>query len=307
MQRTIIVIICLSLSGFASAQRFDDEVKQPNKHGILFYDGFESGCWDANNPGPEVNQSNRCPGKAPQWRQAQLQSPYAAEIIKDTVRSGEHAIRFKWLKDNPGQWIGDYEEIANTEKKAMLHGPGVKDNQGSERWYGWSMYFPSTGMKKDKHPRLIFQLHASPDHHLDEPWRQPVTSMNLSNEGMTVSWAYDTARVSPKNENIIANRQGVDIEGDYEQYLDRWVDIVWHVKVDYTPKKTGLIEVWIDGKQVVDKHNIQLGYNDDQGLYPSWGMYWYRGKAEYDHWLYVDEVRIGGPEAAFEDVLPGKN
>ncbi len=293
--------VCISLVISLTAQRYDDELPKEQNKKLVFSDGFETGCWDVTN-GSQF-KPDHCPGKGKLWKHSQMQGMHSGKIVSDTVRSGDKAMRFMWLKDDPGKWDGN-PKVSNNEKKAMLHAAGVKENQGSERWYGWSIYFPAEGMKKDDYPSLFFQLHATPDHDLKEPWRQPPAAMSLTNEGMEVDWTYDGEKVSPKNKNIKENRTTVKIPGPHESYLNRWVDIVWHVKVDYTEASQGLIEVWIDGKKVVDEKNIRLGYNDDLGLYPSFGMYWYTGKATHNHWVYVDEIAIGGPKAGYKDVAP---
>ncbi len=296
----------LLIPAVLSAQRYDDENPRSEladtESGILFGEGFESGCWDVTNPGPD--HESKCPGRGSLWKHAQLQGPHAICFVNDTVRSGIYAVRFKWLHGNPAGWDSDPERVSNTEKKAMLHAPGVKHNAGSERWYGFSMYFPSLGMKKDRYRRLVFQLHATPDHDLDEPWRQPPAAMNLSNEGLTADWTWDSVKVSPGNENIMRNRTSIEIPGTWEDFIDRWVDFVWHVKVDVSSEMKGFVEIWVDGEKVADYHGIRFGYNDEIGLYPSYGLYWYQGKGEFDHWIYVDEIRIGDESCSYADVAP---
>ena len=300
------ILLLVITAGYLRAQLYDDEnprspLAEADK-GVLFGDDFESGCWDVSNP--KADHDTRCPGQGVLWKHAQLQGPHAIAFVTEPVRSGNYAVRFKWLHQNPGQWEGNPEKVSNNEKKAMLHAPGVKKNKGAERWYGFSVYFPSDGMKKDRFNRLFFQLHATPDHDLNEPWRQPPAAMNLSNEGLTADWTWDSARVSPRNENIVQNRTSIDIPGDWDDYVDRWVDIVWHVKVDCSDNQEGIIEIWVDGKKVADAHGIRFGYNDELGLYPSYGLYWYQGKGEYDHWIYLDEVRIGEGSCSYSDVAP---
>ena len=80
-----------------------------------------------------------------------------------------------------------------------------------------------------------------------------------------------------------------------------------HLKVDYSEAKTGIVELWVDGKQVLNEHNIQVGYNDDKGIYPSWGMY-FNGNLKVmknDHYLYLDAVKMDdGPTASYDTVAP---
>ncbi|MCC5453268.1 polysaccharide lyase [Rheinheimera sp. UJ51] len=97
------------------------------------------------------------------------------------------------------------------------------------------------------------------------------------------------------------------IPGEKKDYLDRWVDFVLHAKVDYSDAKTGRLELWVDGNKVLDKHNIQFGYNDEKGIYPSWGMY-FNGDLSVmknDHFLYLDSIKMSiDKNATYSDVSP---
>ncbi|GEA03855.1 hypothetical protein KUL17_27520 [Alteromonas sp. KUL17] len=70
-------------------------------------------------------------------------------------------------------------------------------------------------------------------------------------------------------------------------------------------QKNGFIELWVDEEKVLDKQNIQFGYNDDKGIYPSWGMYFNGDLSgmQNDHYLYLDEIRMtDSGEASYNDV-----
>ncbi len=127
--------------------------------------------------------------------------------------------------------------------------------------------------------------------------------MTVKEGRMSFSWTWDAERVSPKNQNIDANKRGTSVSGNFR---DRWVDIVVHAKFDWTSNRNGVLEVWIDGNKVINEQGIRLGYNDDRGAYPSWGMYYSSAQEIYnfDHWLYVDEIRIGNENASLNDVSP---
>ena len=81
----------------------------------------------------------------------------------------------------------------------------------------------------------------------------------------------------------------------------------FRTKLDYSDNKNGFIELWVDEEKVLDKHNIQFGYNDDKGIYPSWGMYFNGDLSgmQNDHYLYLDEIRMtDSGEASYNDVAP---
>ena len=287
----------------SNAQFYDDDntgdLNEPN---VLFGTSFESGCWDARyncdyTPG-RCTEGNRAI-----FKQSQLQGPHSAEFVESPVRAGNKALKLTWLHTDPSRWNGDPDRVDNCDKKAMLHGGAFRNLQpGSERWYGWSYYLPSEGMKEES-SGLHFQLHGSPDQDLGEPWRKPMMFMTVKEGRMSFSWTWDAERVSPKNQNIDANKRGTSVSGNFR---DRWVDIVVHAKFDWTSNRNGVLEVWIDGNKVINEQGIRLGYNDDRGAYPSWGMYYSSAQEIYnfDHWLYVDEIRIGNENASLNDVSP---
>lgn len=94
-----------------------------------------------------------------------------------------------------------------------------------------------------------------------------------------------------------------------------WTDWVFHFKYDHRRKNPkGFLEVWKDGRKVIDRHSIQLGQNDVGASNVKTGVYkirWRQRKnAETDvqrRVVYVDEFRIGDAGAKLEDfALPEK-
>ena len=149
---------------------------------------------------------------------------------------------------------------------------------------------------------LIFQLHGSPDHNLKEPWRVPPVSMALRDGELRFWHTFDHAQVSPKNDNIRPNGKAHTV-CKQEEMWDRWTDVVVHTK--FSLEKKGIAQVWVNGKQALDIHGIDLGYNDEIGPYPSWGLYSYRGPEK--RVIYFDEISIGNENASYADVAPGKS
>ena len=80
----------------------------------------------------------------------------------------------------------------------------------------------------------------------------------------------------------------------------------WELAYDeFSLEKKGIAQVWVNGRQALDIHGIDLGYNDEIGPYPSWGLYSYRGPAK--RVIYFDEISIGNENASYADVAPGKS
>ncbi|KMT63886.1 heparin lyase I family protein [Catenovulum maritimum] len=235
----------------------------------------------------------------------QLQGNHAFNIEKNIVREGNYSAKLSWKHKNPAAYNGNKTKIDNVDRKAMFHGYKTDTVMGAEAWFGFSFYFPSDGTRDELNNWLFFQIHGSADKRLKEHSRNPPFHLTLTKNGMEGSWKWD-----PDEKSITRTGKGTEaftIPGKKSDYLDRWVDFVLHVKVDYSSAKTGLLELWIDGKKVLNKHDIQFGYNDDKGIYPSWGLYLNGDLSvmKNDHYLYLDAIKMADyPNASYQDVAP---
>jgi hypothetical protein len=274
---------------------FSQQYPEAKKEGLIWVSGFEEGKFQFKNGGRPEDNAGPC------WPQAQFQGPYAAEFVPSPVRSGEKALRLEWRKS-------ELKKNDNTSTKAMMHFGKPPSADGTERWYGFSVYLPSqdtpdeSGVDSPHYWLLLFQAHATPDRDLGEPWRQPPLSIGLRKGALVCGFSYDLEKVSPKNVNIEAHRQTREL-GKQAEFLDRWTDFVVHARFSLQGK--GLLQVWVDGRLIVDEQDITLGYNDALGPYPSWGIYSYNSIAER-RVLFLDEIRVGGPAVGYEGVAPGR-
>lgn len=269
-------------------------------------ESFEKGGWNAESPlgfTPGLKKE-----LAKNFMFNQLQGDHAFVLEDNIVRYGNYAAKLVWKHENPAAYNGDKKKIDNVDRKAMFHGFKTDKVMGAEAWFGFSFYFPTEGTQTELNHWLFFQIHGSADKRLKEHSRNPPFSITMTEEGLRGSWKWD-----PDENSITRTGKGTEyytIPGAKSGYLDRWVDFVLHVKVDYSESKTGLLELWVDGKKVLNKHNIQFGYNDDKGIYPSWGMY-FNGNLDVmknDHYLYLDEVKMSDDiNATYEDVAPRGN
>jgi hypothetical protein len=285
-----------------AAQYFEEEYEggplARQNQDIVFDDGFESGGWRAKKYSGDHSGSGQV---GVMWMHSQLQGPYSGKVVSapHPVRNGKYSIRFEWRPENC--------KGSNTTKKAMLHAPKISKGQGMERWYAFSVFLPRDGMALDSYPMLFFQLHATPDRDQKEPWRQPISAMRIDPNGMVLcDWTYDTESVSPKNKNIVRNRSTQKIS-HVSHWWGRWTDVVWRVR--YDPFGKGLVQIWIDGRSIVDQQDIPVGYHDKLGAYPSFGLYYYTGNGDQHHWMYFDNIRIGNETASFSSLesIPRKH
>lgn len=275
------------------------------RRNLIWQDGFESGGWRA---GLNSGSSAGSVQSGPLWNQSMNQGDYSARAIQAIdesgaqaaarpaaqaaakPRAGRYAMRFEWKRDN---YNG-----SNVSKKATLF-TGREPSCREERWWSWSLLLPSQGMEKDKEAEILAQWHSTPDQ--GEAWTNPPLSLSNSNGQGSISWLHDTRAITPKGWKW-KDRSSVQIGA---LPLDRWIDWVWHIKWD--PWGHGLLQVWMDGRQLVDEKDIAIGFNDQVGNYLGLGLYKYSGKSQHERRvLFVDEVRGGNAKATYKDVAPSK-
>lgn len=157
------------------------------------------------------------------------------------------------------------------------------DPVGTERWYGFNIFLEN--WSDDNASESVFQWHPN----------------NLTGTGTASLWTSGGRYVYQTNAG-----------GPNSEYTDlgpiisnRWVPWVIHVK--WESDNTGVMQVWKDGKLVIDKTGIQTA--PPEGTYFKLGMNkwgWLdQSSAITQRVFYFDEVRIGDKKASYEDVRPG--
>lgn len=269
-------------------------------------ESFENGGWNA------AHARGFTPGLNPDLPKNFMFNQHQGDhafVLEDTiVRDGKYSAKLVWHHTNPAAYNKNKDKIDNVDRKAMFHGYKTKKVMGAEAWYGFSFYFPKEGTKNEKNDWLFFQIHGSADKRLKEHSRNPPFSLTMDEQGMKGNWKWDANELSPTRTGD--GTKHFRLPGKKSDYLDRWVDFVLRVKVDYSEAKTGFLELWLDGKKVLDEQNIQFGYNDDKGIYPSWGMY-FNGNLSVmknDHYLYLDAIKMSDDEnATYADIAPSSS
>ncbi|MDP5030928.1 MAG: polysaccharide lyase [Paraglaciecola sp.] len=272
----------------------------------LSSESFEGGGWNAGrlyatyHPGYDESLPKN-------FRFTQFQGPHSFVAERNITRLGNYSARLHWKHGNPAKWNRDPNKLDNEDRKAMLHGSNASSITATV-WHGFSVYFPSDGTElSDSQDPLFFQLHGAPDTTKEgkEPGRNPPLALTITNKGFDVGYGWDARKFAKDTGGQGRNKFTVPL--DISKYKDRWVDFVIQVRANPFAEK-GFIKMWIDGKQVASRINIQLGYNDDKGLYPSWGWYQTGKNAERDSdmILYLDEIRhVEHLDADYYDVAPG--
>ena len=240
------------------------------KASTIFFTGFESGYSE--------------------WKDQQLCCEYSATVVSSPVKAGSKALKVTYKKT-------DY--TAQGSRRAELEGESVP--AGSERWYGVSIYVP-TSFTTTEGPFIITQFHDRPD----EGEKSKIPALFLSTDGQNLSLGnrWDTRPITPPRD---VQRQDWDL-GSLPK--GRWIDFVFHVKWSY--QSDGILEVFQDGRMIVSKRGPNT-YNDQRGPYMKIGMYASDIRSHPEEYnfdeqvLYFDEVRIEDGSASYEDVAPRGN
>ncbi len=216
----------------------------------------------------------------------------APKITTEIVRAGKYAM--KSVLDRKRSKISYRTEVS---------GPGSE--VGKEYWYGFSIYLPDA-YKPDNIWEIVAQWHGVPDFKLGETWRNPVMALNTSGGVWSVSNIWDAKpNTFASGKKVYGGGHKYDL-GPYRTGV--WTDWVFHVKWSY--EKDGLLEVWKNGKRLVEQRGPNC-FNDAKGPYFKMGIYkgWRNPKrpsgAVNRRVLYHDEFRMGGADADYEDVAPG--
>lgn len=272
----------------------------------VIYESFEGGGWNAQNTSLAISEHK--PGLDESLPEnflfPQLQGPHSFRAEESIVRFGEYAAKLHWKSGDPSQWNGKPEKLDNTDRKAMFHGHKASSSTTTV-WYGFSVHFSSEGTQiTGDQSALFFQIHGARDKN-GEPNRIPPLSINLVADGFKFGYSWDSAELSTST----SGEGDVDfvVPTDLSDYQDRWLDVVINVRTNPFEEK-GHFKVWFDGELMASRENIQIGYNDKQGIYPSFGWY-ITGQSAYregDMVLYLDEVRtVEGTDGGYYDVAPG--
>jgi hypothetical protein len=186
--------------------------------------------------------------------------------------------------------------------RTEVSGPGSQ--VGKEYWYGFSIFLPDDYVP-DKVWEIVAQWHGVPDFKIGEDWRNPVMALSTTGGkwGLVSRWD-----AKPNTFENGKRRYGGTKNHDLGPYRKgAWTDWVVHVKWSY--RSDGLLQVWKDGKKVVEQKGPNA-FNDKKGPYFKMGLYkgWKNPKNRSDavtkRVLYHDEFRMAGADARYEDVAP---
>jgi hypothetical protein len=210
----------------------------------------------------------------------------------EPVRDGQHSVRFDLAKGDPALHNG---------ARAELGAEDPVEPPGAERWYGFSLYLPSS-WKYDQAPEVVMQWHQVGGE-CSNGCSPPLSLITQKGKWvLSQNW-----EISPGHWSFVDTPIG-----DYA--TGRWTDWVVHVK--WSLGGDGVLDVWRDGQPVPGFFH-KTGRNDDygerangNGNYAVLGIYkwpWSQGKPSDTarRIMYVDAVRIADQGGSYAAVAPG--
>ncbi len=243
---------------------------EKKRHGLLFESDFEEGGLKG-------------------WKT----SGNAPTISRGPARAGRRAMRTSL--DRRQDRVSYRTEVS-----------GPRAEIGREYWYGFSILLPEE-YQPDRIWEIVAQWHGVPDFDAGEDWRNPVMALSTT-QGR---WSWVSRWDAKRNTFASGKRQyggakNYDL-GPYQKGL--WTD--WVVHVTWSYESDGLLQVWKNRKLLIDQKGPNA-FNDRHGPFFKMGLYkgWRdpdrRSDAVSKRLLYHDEFRMGGADAGYDDVAPGR-
>jgi Polysaccharide lyase len=150
------------------------------------------------------------------------------------------------------------------------------------------------------HPPVALELAPSSSPSSKDPLKLQVVVRNNNNNSIVnapneLRWPVNKSWADGSRSQIILSR-------------DRWYDFVLHWRTDPYSSASGVLEVWLDGKRIVN-YRGKIGYSGTIGnktitynaTMEKTGLY--RGPQTLNQYLYQDEIRTGNSYSA---VAPGQ-
>lgn len=214
----------------------------------------------------------------PSFLKIQIATPYGLQIVENPVYKGKKAARFE-LRDS------DPENNNGTRAEILLPRPDNKTNL--ERWYAFAVFFPLEGFDFDDSDEVISQWHQG---------GKATPSLCIRTKANRIK-----LRVS----SGINSKEWIDL-GSIEKNV--WRYFVVHVKHSF--EADGLVELWRDGVQLVNRKGANM-YDLSNGVFhtPNWKLGIY--KSDWNgpsvtktnkRVLYFDAIKTGDEQATYFDM-----
>jgi hypothetical protein len=194
-----------------------------------------------------------------------LYRDYAGNAVTSPIREGRYGTRFEMRSADT--------KVVRAEVQPNSKSPGFRQKIGEEVWYTFSMMLPS-GWATGKEKQTLFQGHQ-------KSGCQPPLALGV--EG-------DRWRLKSRSSgtDCTSNKTNTYTLGRIE--TGKWVD--WTIRVKWSYKSDGILQVWKNGTRVVDQKGPNL-YNADGGPRTSIGIYKRKWDGAKRQVYYADSYRIG--------------
>jgi hypothetical protein len=212
----------------------------------------------------------------PEWEYLSARKPYSIQKVPDPKVSGEETLRFELRKGDSWLSRGGSSHRAEIETRE-------RPQMNSVRWYRFSLMLPQDFPIEDN--RLVLaQWHGVDKNYLGEPARSPVLAFRYSSGEFSITMRHSAERIVRDADAVPSKKLFVTKSFP----LNEWNDFVVQAKWAYT--EDGFINVWWNGKQIVEYHG-PVGYNDDLAPYFQFGIY--RDETDKTYVSYMKRIRMG--------------
>ncbi len=209
--------------------------------------------------------------------------------VQSPIRAGDWSLRFS---------LDRFKDPVNFRSELRLKQP-AEFFIGEEYWFGWSMFLPENWIDDPGNNDIITQWHGRPT-----TGGGPPLNLKAAGPNWVVQSKWDPTPTNNRKGSPTLDSTAWNL-GPIEK--GKWTDWVFHVKWSF--QADGLLEIWKDGKLVVQRRGPNT-FNDPYGPYMKIGIYKFGWKNPdkpsnaTERVLYYDEIRIGDVSASYWDVAP---
>jgi hypothetical protein len=200
---------------------------------------------------------------------------YSITTATNPVYQGTKSARFE-LRDT------DTENHSGTRSEISFH-----ETTNLNRWYSYAMYAPAAYYKADTEDEIITQWHQGGG-------KTPALCLRVKSDKLYIR---------------IMGSTWVEL-GAFDK--DQWHAYVMHIK--HSSGSDGLIEIWKDGKQILNRTGANMYALGGEITKPNVKMGIYKSDwngsgttATNIRVLYLDDIKIGNEYATYADMAPAKN
>jgi len=213
----------------------------------------------------------------------QFETSYAFTVATSPVFQGSKSGRFELRDTDPENNNGTRAEVVFPVATNL------------NRWYSFAVYFPSADFKYDAGDELIGQ------------WKQGESG---TSSAISLRIKEDRFRLTVIP-YYMATSEKIDL-GTVTK--DKWLTFAIHVK--HSTSSDGLIELWLDGKKIVNRTGSNMYKLDSQDgmTNPKWKLGIYKSAwngtqttSTSKRVLFYDDIRLGNENATLAEMTPVAN